>query len=476
MTCMSFLVPVRERWLWMAPLHGAAAFVNDAAARSLRTGDEEDCAADVAPLKAIAHEPCAEPCPIVGSLVPPTLGIIPTRGCNMHCVYCDFAGSAAKGTQMSEGVARTVIDWAAERCAGAGMETLHVQFFGGEPFTAGERVEFVVRHARKAAAARGLACYVDASTNGLFNEEQCRYIGDNLDAVVLSIDGPPAFQDRYRPLAGGRGSSQRVHRNAHALARMPVELCLRMCVTHESVHTMAANAHWLMETFHPQALNFESLTASELAVSAGLAPPDPYEFAVQADRIFTLAAERGVDAVYAATETGAPRLSLCPVGRDVVIASPDGRLSGCYLMPADWQRKGMDLDFGQVEPGRGVTIDEPALARLRALAADKPRCRTCFCRFTCAGGCHVNLAGQPPGEYSAYCLQTRLITATRMLRHLGLDEEASALLADTDALRRLAAWPDDRIDAPLASLPCAVATGGAQGASEPAARSAACAS
>lgn len=446
MTTSTFMVPIGGQWLWLAPLHGAAALVNEAAAHRLRQPGARSLTPELAGLRSIAAEPVDTPHPLSGPLVPRTLGILPTRGCNMHCVYCDFAGSGAKSAVMSEDVARTAIDWAAAACAGAGTDTLHVQLFGGEPFTARACVEFVVRHARRAAAAAGLRCYIDASSNGLFNEEQCRWIGENLDAVVLSIDGPPRLHDRYRPAAPGRGSSAVVLRNAKALARMPVELCLRMCVSDESVYAMADNARWLMETIEPQALNFESLTTSELAACAGLAAPDPCEFARQADRIFAAAAEAGVQAVYAATETGAPRLSLCPVGRDVAIVSPDGRLSACYLMPRDWQRMGLDLDFGRVEPGRGVIVDAAALERVRALAADKARCHSCFCRYTCAGGCHVNLAGRP-GHESDYCVQTRLITATQVLRHLGFDDEASALLAEPAAMRRLAALPDDRLAA-----------------------------
>lgn len=443
MKAVAFLIPVLEKWLWYAPLHGATALLNGSAARCMQAGAKKGLPDELEALCEMTRTPTdTTPRPMEGNLIPSTLGIIPTRGCNMQCVYCSFGGSSARYTAMPSEIATAAVDWAVEARAGVGEQTLHVQFFGGEPFFAQDVVELVVQRARERASQRAMNTYFDASTNGVFNERQCSFIGDNFDAIVLSLDGPPEYQDRYRPLREGRASSTIVQRNARALSEMPLELCLRMCITEESVQHMTDNARWMIETFKPSTINFETLTASGLATRSGLAPPDPFEFAVQTEGVFALAEAAGINAVYAATETGAPRLSMCPVGRDTVIVSPDGRLSACYLMPDDWRQQGLDLDIGTIDPAQGVCISSEHLARVRRLPAGKRRCARCFCQYNCAGGCHVNLAGHH-GDYPDYCIQTRLITANRLLRKLGFDGLCDRLLQDRGAMGKLARHPSD---------------------------------
>lgn len=447
MTRTAFLLPVLDKWLWYAPLHGAAALLNRSAARLLRERGDRNLPGELGELRDLTQAaPAHPPRPLEGELIPALLGIIPTRGCNMSCVYCNFGGAAARRDVMPPELAAAAVDWAAGQRAKAGEGTFPVQFFGGEPFLAQDLVEIVVHRARHVSSEHGLTPWFDASTNGLFNERQRQFIGDYFDGVVLSLDGPPEFQDRYRPVTKGRPSSAMVERNARALSEMPLELCLRMCVTQESVNEMARIARWMIGSFNPSTIDFETLTPGELARQAGLAPPDPYQFAVQAEHVFQLAEAAGVKAVYAAAETGVPRLSFCPVGRDAVIVSPNGRLSACYLPPEEWRQRGLNLDIGQLRPDRGVTIFPEALVKVRRLAADKPRCERCFCQYTCAGGCHVNPPGSGDREYADFCIQTRLITAGRLLRDLGFAAVHRELLGDRSAMERIAQNPGDSLN------------------------------
>ena len=147
----------------------------------------------------------------------------------------------------------------------------------------------------------------------------------------------------------------------------------------------------------------------------------------------------GVRAVYSAAEIGQARLSFCPVGTDAVIVSPDGRASACYLMPEDWHERGLDMDVGQVHEHGRVSIDHAALARARALPLHKPRCESCSCQWTCAGGCHVNQTY--PGcsdQYTDFCIQTRLVTACLLLRDLGCEDLVQELLSNRPAMEALA--------------------------------------
>jgi hypothetical protein len=83
---------------------------------------------------------------------------------------------------------------------------------------------------------------------------------------------------------------------------------------------------------------------------------------------------------------------------------------------------------------------------LRDLVIDKSRCAECFCRLTCAGGCHVNntYPDCPPG-YSEFCVHTRILTACTLLEDLGQSDLADELVDRPDALAALSRTRSDFI-------------------------------
>lgn len=446
-----FLVPVLDKWLFYAPLHGTMAVVNEAAARAVRANDHLGTDADSVGLYEILHEPPAViPQPLEGDVCPSFLGIIPTRGCNIGCVYCNFGGPTAQMTHMRPDIAVSAVDWMAERLQRSGRKIFQVHFFGGEPLVSQDIVDIVVHRARYVCAQRGLIPYIDASTNGIFNEAVCRFVGDYFGGVVLSFDGFAEFHDRNRPAVSGHPTFAQVERTARRLSRMPLDLCIRICITEQSVSHLEDMTQWMCREFQPAVVNFESLTPGDMAAKAGLRPPDPYQFARHCVGAYRVAERMGIKPVYSAAETELARLSFCPVGTDALIVSLDGRISACYLLPDDWRMRGLDMDLGWVRPDGSVHIDFEALTRARRFPQAKPRCQRCFCQWSCAGGCHVNQTF--PGcddAFTDFCIQTRIITACLLLRKMGCEELVDALLADRSAMEQLALHGWD-------ALPCGI--------------------
>jgi uncharacterized protein len=448
-----YAVPVAEKYLIHSPLRRVTAFVNRSALATLQALLSKNGNSGNAPesLQSLCRELCQpvqEPPPErSGPLQPLFLGILPTRACNLACVYCDFGAAHAAPEPMDLRMATAAVDWMAELVQSLGQDTLEIHFFGGEPFVAGEVVDVVVHRARAVAARSGLLPRFEVATNGVFDENRARFVGDYFDTVVLSFDGPQEIHDRHRsfPLpGGGRGSFEIVKRTAYLLSQSPTELCFRVCVSQESVLQLEQIAEWFCETFRPATINFETLQPSPESEAAGLKPPNPYDFAMHYVRASRLIERSGIKAVYAAAATDSLRYSFCPVGKDTLIVSPDGRVSSCYLLQQAWQNRGLDLDGGRLSPDGIMEIDFDAIHRLRRMILDKPRCERCFCRWTCAGGCHVNHSY--PGcslAYDDFCIQTRIIAACALLDDLGFGQITDQLLADRDAMEVLALQSSD---------------------------------
>ena len=381
-----------------------------------------------------------------GPINPAFLGIIPTRRCNLSCLYCDFGAMRASDGQMDLRMAAKAVDWIVETAYHLRQDAFEIHFFGGEPFAGQAVIEVAVHRARALAGRTGMAARFEVATNGFFSDDAARFAGHYFDTVVLSFDGPEDIHDRNRPVDRSRGSFTRVARTASLLSRSPVELCLRTCVTRESVRTMETIARWFAETFQPSIIDFETLQPTPESKEAGLRPPDPYDFAEHYAQSRRILKGLGIDAVCASAVTGEIGNSFCPVGKDTAILSPDGRVSSCYLLRESWEKRGLDMDIGRFSDDGTMHLNMDSIERLRSLVKDKPRCEGCFCRWTCAGGCHVNHSypGSPP-QYTEFCIQTRLITACSLLDGLGMEQEMEKLLSDRAAMEALALAPSDRL-------------------------------
>ena len=372
---------------------------------------------------------------------------LPTRGCNLACEYCGFLTAADAERVMSLELARDAVNWYMDTIERAGIQHAEVHFFGGEPFCAEEVLDLAVHLARLRAAEVGCTLSFEMATNGVFSEARCRWAADNLDTIVLSLDGPPDVQNRHRPHKDGQGSFEAVARTARLLSEGSSDLYIRACVTHQTVDCMPELATWFCVQFRPVGVCFEPLQPSPQSEAARLEPPEPWDFACNFIQAAWILKSHGVEPVYDAADIRAKRVSFCPVGRDVAIVSPDGIITACYLLRRDWEAKGLDLRLGRVEGGN-VQLDADAVTSVRGLNVyNKPLCARCFCKWHCAGGCHVNHGPTgPQGAYDRLCVQTRIIALRNVLEAMGQNDLVREWIGDREAAERSICRPSDLLD------------------------------
>jgi uncharacterized protein len=446
-----YALPIGRHHLVYAPLHCAMALVNPTALEVVKrwrmgVAVPGPRCADMDDLIRRLDGPPSQPAGRSGDFDPIFLGIIPTRACNLACRYCNFGARQASDANLDIGQACAAVEWMARQAVRRGRTHLDIHFFGGEPFMAGDVIDAVVHRARAIAAEQNLMPRFEVATNGVFNESRAGFVGDYFDTVVLSCDGFQSWHDRQRPMAGGAGSFEKVQQTAARLSRSTADLCLRICVTRENLDQLEPFTHWFAQTYGPAIINIETLKPTANGRANGLSPPDPFEFAVHCVKACRSIEALGIEAIYAAADITAVKQTFCPVGNDAAILSPDGRISSCYLLERQWQARGLDMNIGRQANGGAIAIDPEAVNRLRNLVTQKPRCRHCFCRWTCAGGCHVSeTCPGGPENYTDFCVQTRIVTACFLLDRLGLPDATDNLLADKNAMHRLAFQKDDTL-------------------------------
>jgi uncharacterized protein len=128
--------------------------------------------------------------------------------CNLDCAYCYYLSKeellAQKSRRMHDDVLeRFVIDYIAAQDA----EEIAFTWHGGEPTLMGLPFfrKVVALQQRHLPAGRRIAN--DLQTNGtLLDDEWCAFLAEHEFMVGISIDGPRALHDVYRPTKGGKPS------------------------------------------------------------------------------------------------------------------------------------------------------------------------------------------------------------------------------------------------------------------------------
>lgn len=452
-----FCLPCQNKYLIYAPRHNWVALVNRSAAQEIRFGLESRTtpAGELGELlEELRLEEKCSPAVRQGIVDDPLfLGLIPTRACNLECGYCDFDAQHALGPVMTCGMARDAIDAYLRLLRRAKKDLLEIHFFGGEPLMAWDVVFFAVHYARLRAKENSMSVRFEVITNGMVSPSRAYWLADRFDTVVLSLDGPEDIQSRQRAGIDGANPMKLIFQNAKILANGSCDLALRACVTRDSVGRMAEIASWMLTEFYPSGICFETMTASPRSQLSGFEPPDPYEFVQGFLAAQQIIEKAGVDCILSTAMTSACQTSFCPVGKDAMIVSPDGQIYACYWMEEEWLKRGLDLRMGSVK-GQLLDLDPLAVQRARDLTIRyKQPCETCFCKYHCAGGCHVRRASSPTARREVeVCIQTRLITAARLLHRLNNQGLLDNMLLDQPSLEKLAYQQDDRLVQPGSPL------------------------
>ena len=129
-----------------------------------------------------------------------------TQACNLNCVYCyGEGGSYGDGGSMDQKTAFQAVDWLI--ALSGNKKKIHVGFFGGEPFLAFPMMKAVTQYAQRKGREVDKDVEFHATTNAtLLDDEKIAFVKENDISVTVSLDGPRKIQDAQRPFANG-GSS-----------------------------------------------------------------------------------------------------------------------------------------------------------------------------------------------------------------------------------------------------------------------------
>ena len=313
--------------------------------------------------------------------------------CNLACQYC-FAEEGeyhGKRALMSYEVGKQALDFLISNSGS--RRNLEVDFFGGEPLMNWQVVKDLVAYGREQEKLHDKHFRFTLTTNGvLLNDDILEFANREMSNLVLSIDGRKEVHDAMRPFRGGKGSYDLVvpRFQRAARSRNQMNYYVRGTFTRN-------NLDFSRDVLHLADLGFRQISVEPVVAS----PEDPYSIREEdlpkiCQEYDALAAEmvrrHGTKEEFTFFHfmidlTGGPsvykRLSGCGSGTEYLAVTPWGDLYPCHQFVGE-----EPFLMGNVFDGITNTElrDEFKCCNVYA----KEKCRDCFAKFYCSGGCAAN--------------------------------------------------------------------------------------
>ena len=349
--------------------------------------------------------------------------------CNLACKYCFAEEGEYHGRRalMSFEVGKKALDFLV---ANSGNRVnLEVDFFGGEPLMNWDVVKQLVAYGRSLEKPNNKKFRFTLTTNGvLLNDEVMEFVNKEMSNVVLSLDGRKEVNDRMRPFRTGKGSYDLIVPKFQKLAesRNQTNYYIRGTFTRNNLD------------FSEDVKHFVDLGFKQMSIEPVVGPEeDPYSIREQdlpqiMEEYDKLALEyidrykkgNGFNFFHFMIDlTQGPcvykRLSGCGSGTEYLAVTPWGDFYPCHQFVGN-----EDFLMGNVDEG----IIKPEIVKEfgNCNVYSKEKCKNCFAKFYCSGGCAANsynFHGTINDAYDIGCeMQRKRVECSIMIKAALADE------------------------------------------------------
>lgn len=313
-----------------------------------------------------------------------------SHDCNIRCKYCFASQGDFNGEKllMSEETGKKAIDFLIEQSKG--RRNLEVDFFGGEPLMNMDVVKKLVSYAREKEKSFGKHFRFTMTTNGmLLNESNMNYLNENMDNIVLSIDGRKEINDRMRIAPNGEGTYDYIIKKIKKMSQ------IRGSKDHYVRGTYTKyNLDFCEDVQHLSEQGFKNISVEPVVTDESM------DYAITENDLPEILTQYEKLAKYFCTDKrnfnffhfnidldGGPcfykRVSGCGAGSDYIAITPQGEIYPCHQFVGNEKFKMGDLNTGIVNKWIQDYFHKANLT-------DKDECQSCWAKYYCGGGCLAN--------------------------------------------------------------------------------------
>jgi radical SAM protein with 4Fe4S-binding SPASM domain len=258
----------------------------------------------------------------------------------------------------------------------------------------------------------------ELQTNGLFPDEpSTKWLGENLDIVWFSLDGPPSITDLLRPDINGVGRTKDIEQNLRAIA-IQTAVGVRATIVESTADRQEELVRYYAE-LGVRHLAFNPVIQSIRRNAHGLNVVTGYpimQFAEAFVRAWECAQLLNIELTSSLTFNFDERTSVaCRSCLPMPQLNPDGSVSSCDMaLYRDTKSELHCFIYGEWNPEtKVIDYDDAKIQTLQARQlSNLPYCRKCFAAEYCAGGCAGRVAyekGTPFSIIPSYCEAIRFL-------------------------------------------------------------------
>lgn len=316
------------------------------------------------------------------------------HGCNLRCKYCfadDGEYHGHKGVMTLE-TAKKAIDYVVKRSGP--RRNIEIDLFGGEPTMIMDTIKEIIAYARENEKQWKKNIRFTMTTNAtLLNNEMMDFMDKEMGNIILSLDGRKEVNDNVRIKVDGSGSYDDIipnikkmieKRSSDKLYYVRGTFTRANTDFYEDVKAMVEEGFReisiepvVLEDGHPLALREEDL-------------PKIFE---NYDKLYYEMARRKKEGDefnfyhFNIDLNGGPcvykRISGCGAGFEYVAITPQGEVYPCHQFVGKEEFKLGSIYDDTYDNELGKTFK-------KAHIYNKPKCKECWARFYCSGGCQAN--------------------------------------------------------------------------------------
>ncbi len=351
--------------------------------------------------------------------------------CNLACQYCFAEEGEYHGRRalMSFEVGKKALDFLVANSGS--RRNLEVDFFGGEPLMNWEVVKQLVEYGRSIEEANNKKFRFTLTTNGvLLNDEILDFVNKEMGNIVLSTDGRREVHDRMRPFRNGKGSYDLI---------MPKFKKVAESRNQTNYYVRGTFTHYNLD-FSNDVLSLADQGFKQISVEPVVASPEdgyalrPEDLPQIFEEYDKLAVEmikrekegRGFNFFHFMIDlTGGPcvykRLSGCGSGTEYLAVTPWGDLYPCHQFVGN-----EDFLLGNVDDG--IVKKNICEEFKQCNVYSKPKCKECFAKLFCSGGCAANsynFHGNINDSYEVGCeMERKRVECAIMIKAALADEQS----------------------------------------------------
>jgi uncharacterized protein len=317
------------------------------------------------------------------------------HGCNLRCKYCfaDEGEYHGHGGVMSVDTAKKAIDYVIKRSGP--RKNIEIDLFGGEPTLIMDSIKEIIQYARDNEEKWGKKIRFTMTTNAtLLTPDMMDYMDKEMGNIILSLDGRKEVNDNVRIKVDKSGSYDDIIPNIKEMIKRRTKgktYYVRGTFTRENTDFYEDVMAMVNEGFRE--LSIEPVVL-ENGHALSIREEDIDTIFDNYDKLYHEMARRkreGNDEFkfyhFNIDLQGGPcvykRISGCGAGFEYVAITPQGEVYPCHQF------------VGKEEFKLGSIYDDTydaALAKKFKTAHiyNKPKCRECWAKFYCSGGCQAN--------------------------------------------------------------------------------------